>query len=346
MLEKSLKQLVRAGPLQHFPDHRAIKGGPDVKAVWIEPIPQLIIEEIKEWADANGVECTRIPAYWLDGDGHDTPLGKLPSPGEKVLYSLHGGAYALHSAHPDNMTCGFPRGIMKYAPAVHRTLTLEYRLTKGPPSSPTHPFPAALLDAIAGYVYLVRTVGFDPSDVVVAGDSAGGNLALALVRYLVENKDHANLPSPPGALVLSSPWTDLGGSDHKEGGSVYTCRSTDFIDVVGPPLTSLNPLAANFIGLLGADAGASNRYISPASQAPTMRRVSFQGFPRTFVAYGGSEILKDQIRILCTKMRANMGDDGVEIAELSDAVHNFLVLPFFEPERTDTLRQISRWIMQ
>ena len=48
---------------------------------------------------------------------------------------------------------------------------------------------AALIDALAGYNYLVNTVGFHPTRIILEGDSAGGNLALALTRYLLEHRN-------------------------------------------------------------------------------------------------------------------------------------------------------------
>jgi monoterpene epsilon-lactone hydrolase len=108
-----------------------------------------------------------------------------------ILY-LHGGAYIAMSAR------------------THRALTsrlaawsdaslfaLDYRL------APEHPFPAALEDALAAYRALIDA-GAPASRIVVAGDSAGGGLALALLVALRDAKD-----PPPAAAVLFSPWTDL-----------------------------------------------------------------------------------------------------------------------------------------
>ena len=81
--------------------------------------------------------------------------------------------------------------------AGRRALNVDYRL------APEHPYPAALSDALAAYRWLLDG-GTDPGDVVVAGDSAGGGLAAAL---LVKARDEG-LPLP-AAGVLLSPWVDL-----------------------------------------------------------------------------------------------------------------------------------------
>lgn len=117
------------------------------------------------------------------------------TPTSAVLY-LHGGAYCVGSA------------------ATHRSITTrlarltgasvfaaDYRL------APEHPFPAAIDDAVAAYRGLLAT-GSTPDRIAIAGDSAGGGLALATALRL------RDLGEPlPAALVLFSPWVDLGQPD-------------------------------------------------------------------------------------------------------------------------------------
>lgn len=85
-----------------------------------------------------------------------------------------------------------------------RALSLDYRL------APENPYPAALDDCVAAYGWLLAS-GIEPGRIVVAGDSAGGNLALALLLRLRD----AGSPLPGGAVLLS-PATDLGlgGASH------------------------------------------------------------------------------------------------------------------------------------
>ena len=77
-------------------------------------------------------------------------------------------------------------------------LTPDYRV------APEHPYPAALEDAVYAYRWLLEEKKYQPSQIVVAGDSAGGGLALALCLYA---KDHG-LPLPAGIITMS-PWTDV-----------------------------------------------------------------------------------------------------------------------------------------
>lgn len=324
------------------PDHLAVE--PGFKGVWIPPAPQLIVGQVKEWAASALVEPVRIPGYWIDKPGCNTPVGAPPRPGEKVLLAFHGGGYARLSGYPDDKSANIVHGILKHVgPPMQRALSLEYRLTRDPSEKLYSPFPAALLDAIAGYNYLVNDIGFAPEDIILEGDSAGGHLALNLVQYLVEYQvnDAARLPHPPGALILTSPWADLGPATNDRSASVQANIPSDYLNVAN---RGTKILVQNFCGPLGGSAAVTNRYISPASTAPTMEPVSFRGFPRTLIIAGDAEVMVDQIRILRDKMQADLGSDLVQYAELPDAIHDFLVYTWHEPERTKCLRIIAKWI--
>ncbi|KAK7692853.1 hypothetical protein QCA50_004488 [Cerrena zonata] len=335
----------KVGALPSY-NHLAIATGDNVKGVWVHPTPHLILGDVKQWAENAQVVCDlRIPGYWLERKGESKPIDAKADPGETVLYALHGGGYRAQSAHPSDGTSQIPLGILQSTSpnAISRAFTVEYRLSAGPPyHEAANPFPAALVDAIAGYNYLVNEVGFKPENIIVEGDSAGANLALALVRYLIENKD--KLPpslAVPNRMILSSPWSDLGTSDQIKGSSIYTNLATDFINVTSD--RAINNLK-HFLGPLGLEGANRNRYISPASTAATMEKVSFEGFPKTFIYAGGVEILRDQIRTLRDKMVVDLGEDRVTYHEAPDGLHDFVVFSWFEPERTETLKAITRWL--
>jgi acetyl esterase/lipase len=341
------KNIRRVGFSTPTPNHHAIATDKGIKGLWVDPVPAaLIIDEINSFALTAGVEPIRIPGYWLDKKGLNIPIGEAPAPGEKVAYCLHGGAYALISASTQGLLRPLFCGILKYCPSVRRTFSIEYRLSVGHPYVPANPFPAALLDALAGYVYLIDIVGYKPTDIIVVGDSAGGNLALALTRYLVEN--HAqimNLPAPPSAMVLLSPWCDLSNSHYTPNSSL------DFAsyDVVPDPRIGATAYCRDaFLGLHGMAAAKSSRYFSPSCLLPSMETVSFKGFPRTFIHSGDAETLLDQIRTLRDRMVQDMGEGPGEgqvvYYETVDGVHDLVAMPFWEPARGETLRRIAEWV--
>ncbi|KIM86823.1 hypothetical protein PILCRDRAFT_317336, partial [Piloderma croceum F 1598] len=264
----------RSGEFVSRPNHLAITEGPGVKGVWVEAAPHLIIGEVASWASVANVKPTRIPGYWYDAPGAEIPIGQKPIPGEKVILCLHGGGYIESSAHPNHFIGIIIRNIIQHCQTVQRAFALEYRLSSTDPLPNANPFPAALIDAIAGYNYLVNTVGFDPSNIIIEGDSAGGNLTLALTRYLVEHRDRPEIPAPPNGLILNSPWADLSNSHDGPSSSLTVNANVDY-------LLDMNTARGlwsrqSFVGPHGLDAAASNRYISPASKSLT---TSFKGFP-------------------------------------------------------------------
>ena len=170
----------------------------------------LIVGEIKSRAEALNVFSVQIPGYWIHRNCK-LEAEEPPKPGEKVLYYAHGGGYVTLTAHPDGFMSAVPRGFLEHCSTITRTFSPGYRLLC-PEVNVTHPFPTALLDALAGYTYFVD-FGFKEEDIVLCGDSAGGNLAPALTLYLVDNQGKAaKLPRAPGMLVLLSPWTDMSES--------------------------------------------------------------------------------------------------------------------------------------
>ncbi|TFK44786.1 Alpha/Beta hydrolase protein [Crucibulum laeve] len=345
-----LQTTEHTGPFIKMPNHLAITPGVDVNGVWVGAVPQLIGGELKKWAEAVSVTSVRVPGYWTHKKGSSIKVAAPPQPGEKVVYALHGGAYIRLSAHPTDPTAAIARGLLKHVEPVHRVFSVEYRLSADKPFKPAFPFPAALLDALAGYNYLVNVIGFSPSDIIIAGDSAGGNLALALTRYLVEYRESSEvkLPGPPSGLLLLSPWGDLGKTQESLPHSSATTRRAS--DYVGPG-PGFNYAKRAFLGSHGPGFAEHNRYISPASLDPSLS-IDFIGFPRTFIVAGGAEVLVDQIRTLGDRMIRDLGegngvqqDDGkVRYYEAPDGVHDYLAFTWHDPERTDTLTEISKWV--
>ncbi|WAQ85034.1 hypothetical protein PtA15_5A608 [Puccinia triticina] len=130
----------------------------------------------------------------MASDPYEDDLDKMPC----MLY-VHGGAYYFGSINTHRYA------IWRYAQEMGgRAFAVNYRL------APQYPFPCALADCLAAYLYLIRPPEnakhrmVDPSKIVIAGDSAGGGLSLALLTLIRD----VGLPMPAGA-VLISPWVDL-----------------------------------------------------------------------------------------------------------------------------------------
>ena len=150
----------------------------------------------------NTIEVEKIDHGPVKGEWHRS---KNTRSRRTILY-LHGGGYAFGSVKSHrNLTFALAKE------AAADVFSLEYRLT------PEHPFPAPVEDACAAWNWLIKD-GRDPAQITIAGDSAGGGLALALALSCRDR----GLPSPAG-VVLFSPWTDMSVS----GASVDANEETD-----------------------------------------------------------------------------------------------------------------------
>ncbi|KAJ7772784.1 Alpha/Beta hydrolase protein [Mycena olivaceomarginata] len=305
----ALISIPRVGDFEAPPNYLALVPGTGYHGVWIDPVPQdRVLGKVAMWASVAGVEPVRLPGYWIHQPGTVAPEAPL-LPGEKIVYALHGGAYT-HEIPGEAA-----RAMIEYVECVHRTFAIEYRLSSTTPFAIAHPLPTALIDALTGYHYLVSTLRIPPASIVLMGDSAGGNLALAL--------------TPNSSLT--------------------TCAASDFlIPPVGPPArpTSnfLHWSIRAFTGPLGSAQPRRTRTFPPTSRH--LDNVSFAGFPRTFISAGGAEIFLDSIRTLNERMSRDLGE-GVRYLEAADSVHDFLLIPKLqEPQRGETLAAIAEWVAE
>ncbi len=129
------------------------------------------------------VDIGGIPGEWSLAPGSD------PS---RVLLFFHGGGYCSGSLRSHRRMASEAGRAAKA-----RTLAIAYRL------APEHKFPAALDDALAAWHFL-RRLGIAAGEIALGGDSAGGNLSIALMVRLREAGEDL-----PGCAWLVSPWTDL-----------------------------------------------------------------------------------------------------------------------------------------
>jgi epsilon-lactone hydrolase len=173
-----------------------------------------------------------------------------------VLY-FHGGVYVLGDAF---QAAGLAAQVGRRTRA--KVISVDYRL------APEHPYPAAVDDALAAYEALLRG-GTAPSDIVFAGESAGGGLAIAT---MVNARDHG-LPLPAAAFAMS-PYADL----TLAGATIETKREVD-------PLLSPESLAARVPDYTsGQDAALG--LISPVF-------ADLSGLPPLIIQAGTHEVLLD-----------------------------------------------------
>ena len=94
---------------------------------------------------------------------------------------------------------------------------------------------------------------------------------------------------------------------------------------------------------VGPHDAKTNVYIAPASRY-LEGKVSFKGFPRIFMIAGGKERLRDPTRLLRDRVIKDLGEENVTYIEPAEVTHMCTALPFMEPERSNTLKQVDEWI--
>src|SRR5262245_47610944 len=221
-----------------------------------------------QWPVAADVELTRVDVSGGPGEWSIVP-GSDPS---RILLFLHGGGYCSGSILSH-------RRLVSEAgrAAGMRTLAIAYRL------APEHPFPAAVTDAVTAWRFL-RSHGIPAARIAIAGDSAGGGLAVALIARLRDAGEDV-----PASAWLISPWTDLTMS----GSTLATKDAVDPIIHTG----YLEELAAAYLpaGMDRKDPRVSPLYAD-------LRR-----FPPTLVQVGSAEtLLEDATRFAAVAGAANV----------------------------------------
>ena len=179
----------------------------NARFVWIPGLEKEdIVGMVAEHAARVGVESIAIPAYWILKEGIKwSPAYEKARKDEKVVLYFHRGAFVVRffplyptlvptlfsqagTAHLSHQTASLVKGTLKHSPSLSRMCSVDYRLSSLSPLEPRNPFPAAVVDAIAAYKYLVCDVGFQPQNITMAGDSAGGNIAFAVTRYTIGSR--------------------------------------------------------------------------------------------------------------------------------------------------------------
>lgn len=246
----------------------------------------------------HAISAGGVPADWLAPDNSEST--------HAILY-LHGGAYTIGSPTTH-------RGLAGRIASAARTplLLINYHL------APEYPFPAALDDSLAAFIWLQKTLS--SSHIYIGGDSAGGGLALATALAL---RDRGQ--TIPAAIFLISPWTDVTFS----GDSIHARARRDPLLNMHTEEWQVNEYAGEY--------PLTHPYISPLF-------ADLHGLPPCLIQVGSEEILFDDSYRLAARMDAV----GVEnLLEIWDGMwHVFQGFAPYVPEAQIAIDRIGTFIIE
>jgi monoterpene epsilon-lactone hydrolase len=244
------------------------------------------------------LEVAGTPAEWFRRE--DAAQGPV------ILY-LHGGGYGLGNieTHRDLIAriCRASRG---------SAIALDYRL------APEHKFPAQLEDALCAFQWLLDE-HIDPARIVIAGDSAGGGLAMSTLLKL-RDVGHPM----PAAGVLLSPWIDL----EQTGATLDVNERYDYIS-----RRALDQYARRFIDPTQLKNPLANALYADLS-----------GLPPLLIQAGSAEVLLDDALRLADRAKADGVDVTLRIWE--DMIHVWHLFAFMAPQGVAAIEEIGVFIRE
>jgi acetyl esterase/lipase len=170
------------------------------------------------------LEDKEIKPIKIGGTWSPNPVStaEIKSGNMDVVLHFHGGAFVIGDGR-DHDTGFLAKTLLKHARVTH-IFTPNYRLA----SNPGGRFPAQIQDAVTSYYYLVKTLGIPADRITISGDSAGGNLTFALLRYLTEYGEQVDLPTP-GCSWYWSPWVNIDAARDPKNIANSPQYSTDYL---------------------------------------------------------------------------------------------------------------------
>lgn len=237
---------------------------------------------------------------------HGVSIKSASDDNKSVILYCHGGGFQIGSTSSHHGLMGR----LSHS-ARMRVIGFNYRL------APEHRFPAAIEDCFIAYLWLLKC-GYPPSNIAVAGDSAGGALAVSIALQAIQK----SIP-PPHCLVLLSPWLDLSLS-----GDSYTSRAP--LDIFSKP-EQLRAMARSYVG----------REIEFDDPRASPLYADLKGLPPTLIHAGDHDITLDDAKSFTR--RAKAAELDVQLEVWPEMYHHFQVFEEL-PEAEDSLTKIGAYL--
>ncbi|KAL9000457.1 MAG: hypothetical protein Q9169_000974 [Polycauliona sp. 2 TL-2023] len=259
----------------------------------------------------------------VGGTWYPTIYGPADAKRKAVILHFHGGAYVVGDGRKSDF--GFGAGLLTSHTDCW-VFGLQYRIS----SNPGCRFPAALQDAVTAYQSLLDR-GIPATSIILSGDSAGANLAIALLRYITDHPD--DLPKPKAALLWCA-WVNPGSSLSPNPCTSNRNYHTDFLQDAfaewGVRAYAPAPL------------DATGPYISPLNHP-----FRCEGIPM-WMQFGECEILADDIGKFAKGMREVEGNE-VELHEDKGAPHDIFLVGGrlgFNETAENMAKAMGKWLKE
>ncbi len=255
------------------------------------------------------------------------PPPALVRPELTVALHFHGGGFAIGNGRDEDT--GYLAKTLIQHTGCKLVCTPQYRLSSGRNGR----FPAPIQDALTAYLWLLREKGIPALQIIFSGDSAGGTIALGLLRYICEHGAELDIPAP-GAVALWSPWVDVSAAIHQDMRQSPNYR-TDYLN--------------REFGQWGAVSVTGSGAVEPSGPYLAPLHHPFEppaaGMPM-FLHGGDREVLWDDIRLVAQRYR----DIGwkVHLDVSRHCPHDILLLGSrigFEREAEEAAREARKFFL-